>query len=264
MNRASLQVQLLDGYETLENEIRLISEVVKLMPEHVSIIDMWLRCELLLDTYLQKRSLKPSYIERLSVSTLDSFDKEEIQQKRYDSLNSAKKAGFDLIEVIDAQFDESQYDEFVRVYEEIINDMPVEELTTEQRLLTVDKIRDFYDSNRKNGMRFITYLAIHDSGEIAGFTQTTLNEYHPEVSEQGDTGIIRKYRGHGLGLALKYQSLNYLLKKTDVKYWMTGNAASNEHMIRINDILLYKPWITAHEYEIDVARIADLFGAPEG
>lgn len=65
----------------------------------------------------------------------------------------------------------------------------------------------------------------------------------PDVANQSDTGVIFEHRGKKLGLTLKYQMLDYLLTSEgtkNVKLWSTGNAASNKHMLAINDELNYK------------------------
>lgn len=62
-------------------------------------------------------------------------------------------------------------------------------------------------------------------------------------------GVVKKYRGHNIGLTLKYLMLEKLLKDPQVKYWITENAGSNDHMIRINHKLGYKEWLTAYMYE---------------
>ena len=43
--------------------------------------------------------------------------------------------------------------------------------------------------------------------------------------------------------------LNALLE-TDVEYWLTGNADSNDHMLHINELLNHEHWLVGNEYEI--------------
>ena len=56
------------------------------------------------------------------------------------------------------------------------------------------------------------------------------------------TAVIRAYRGHRLGLLLKLAMME-LLATTEprLERLETMNAASNEHMIAVNDALGYVP-----------------------
>ena len=78
-----------------------------------------------------------------------------------------------------------------------------------------------------------------------------ISQFQPEVARQGDTGILKSHRGNGLGLAVKYQMLEKLLSETDAKYWRTGNAGSNEHMLRINRLLRHEPFVSVIEFEVN-------------
>ena len=89
----------------------------------------------------------------------------------------------------------------------------------------------------------MTFVVIHKgTNEPVGVTCTYISKYQPENAIQEDTGIISSHRGKGLGLAIKYQMLDKLLNETNTKFWRTGNAGSNEHMLRINRILKYDPY----------------------
>ncbi|MHA1122834.1 MAG: hypothetical protein ACTSPC_08555, partial [Candidatus Heimdallarchaeota archaeon] len=96
-----------------------------------------------------------------------------------------------------------------------------------------------------------TFVAIHkETKEIAGVTVTYINEHHTKIAHQQDTGVVRAHRGNGLGLALKYQMLEKLLFETKATKWQTGNAGSNEHMLRINNMLNHEPFTSIPVYEI--------------
>jgi len=66
----------------------------------------------------------------------------------------------------------------------------------------------------------------------------------PEASQWGFqqlTAVIRTHRGHRLGLLVKTAMLELLASAEPQIEWIaTGNAASNEHMIAVNEQLGYK------------------------
>jgi RimJ/RimL family protein N-acetyltransferase len=52
---------------------------------------------------------------------------------------------------------------------------------------------------------------------------------------------VREHRGHRLGLFLKIAMLRWLAEQEpQLRYLETWNAASNAHMIRVNEILGYQ------------------------
>ena len=79
------------------------------------------------------------------------------------------------------------------------------------------------------------------TGEMAAISQVIVD---PEASQWGFqqlTAVVRSHRGHRLGLLVKTAMLELLASaEPQVDRIATGNAASNEHMIAVNDQLGYK------------------------
>jgi GNAT superfamily N-acetyltransferase len=140
--------------------------------------------------------------------------------------------------------------------QEIWNDMPLEELTYEDEILDVARYQEMIQRQVLIGNHIMTFVAIHKETNVqAGVTVSYINEHHTEIAHQQDTGVVRAHRGKGLGLTLKYQMLEKLLEETKAVKWQTGNAGSNEHMLRINNILKHVPFVSIPVYEREKSEL---------
>ena len=120
-----------------------------------------------------------------------------------------------------------------------LNDRPRDE-GTEPVLWDAARVRDRW--NGRFGFREYAVAAIHDAtGDMAGIVQVVV---HPETPEWGGiafTAVARQHRGHRLGLLVKVAITEQLLAaEPDLQRIHTQNAASNRHMIAINEMLGYK------------------------
>jgi len=91
-------------------------------------------------------------------------------------------------------------------------------------------------------LRGYAVAAIADAtGEMAAITEIAIDPEHPEWAFQQLTAVTRAHRGHRLGLLVKTAMLEWLASaEPRVERVATGNAASNEHMIAINEALGYE------------------------
>jgi GNAT superfamily N-acetyltransferase len=79
------------------------------------------------------------------------------------------------------------------------------------------------------------------TGEMAAISQVIVDPEAPQWGFQQLTAVVRSHRGHRLGLLVKTAMLELLASaEPQVDRIATGNAASNEHMIAVNDQLGYK------------------------
>ena len=124
-----------------------------------------------------------------------------------------------------------------------------------------DRIRERTGRTLRAGHhRGYTVAALHDaSGEMAAITQIVIAPEHPEWAYQQLTAVTRPHRGHRLGLLVKIAMLEWLASaEPQIERIATGNAAANEHMIAVNEMLGYevvKPG--CRFYEIPVATALD-------
>jgi GNAT superfamily N-acetyltransferase len=133
----------------------------------------------------------------------------------------------------------------------------------ETEVWDADRYREQIDDLReKRGRHVYTLAALHEaSGEMAAVTAVEADPDNPEWGHQQITAVIRKHRGHRLGLLVKTAMLDWLATaEPQLERIVTGNAAVNQHMIAINEQLGYElleP--SAQSYEIAVADLRHRF-----
>lgn len=108
----------------------------------------------------------------------------------------------------------------------------------------------------RSGHRCYTIVAFHDvTGQAAGMTEVEVDPACPEWGFQEITAVARPHRGHRLGLLLKTAMLEWLAAaESGLETIETGNAASNQHMISINEQLgfeVVRPWWQAYDLPVE-------------
>ena len=109
-------------------------------------------------------------------------------------------------------------------------------------------------------MREYSVTAVHDAtGEMAAMTQVAIDPGSPQWGHQALTAVTRAHRGHRLGLLVKAAMLEWLATaEPQIEQIETGNAASNKHMIAVNEALGFEVTPPAfHSYELGVADALD-------
>lgn len=124
---------------------------------------------------------------------------------------------------------------------ESINDAPTDDLEIEDEAFPPERIRAMEVAQTARGQRLSRLLARHrDSGELAGHTLVAVETERPWLGSQLDTSVARSHRGHRLGLLLKVAMLRWLREdEPQLRHLSTWNAASNTHMVGINEALGY-------------------------
>ena len=105
------------------------------------------------------------------------------------------------------------------------------------------RVREQMDDIReRQGRRIYTLAALHDaSGEMAAVTAVEADPDNPQWGHQLITAVVRKHRGHRLGLLVKTAMLDWLAEEEpSIGRIVTGNAAINRWMIAINEALGYE------------------------
>jgi GNAT superfamily N-acetyltransferase len=125
---------------------------------------------------------------------------------------------------------------------EAINDAPVGDLEVEDEVFSPERIRADEAARRAHGHRVYRVAARERAtGAFAGHTVVSVLGSTPGHAWQGDTSVSRAHRGHRLGLLLKLEMLRWLREaEPQVRVIDTGNAATNSHMISINELLGYE------------------------
>ena len=91
-------------------------------------------------------------------------------------------------------------------------------------------------------------VAVSDRGEVVGHTQLLFSADSVNVF-QWDTLVLPSHRGHGLGLALKVTTMREAADLLEGRRRIiTDNAAGNEPMIRVNEVLGFRQIAWVGEY----------------
>jgi GNAT superfamily N-acetyltransferase len=129
----------------------------------------------------------------------------------------------------------------------------------EDEIWDAERIRDRAGTVLRAGhLRGYSVAAIAgDGGEMAAITEIVIDPEHPEWAFQQLTAVTRPHRGHRLGLLVKTAMLEWLAQaEPKLERIATGNAASNEHMIAVNDTLGYEVVEPGYRfYEIPVSEV---------
>jgi GNAT superfamily N-acetyltransferase len=142
---------------------------------------------------------------------------------------------------------------------DVMNTAPRDNLEVEDWKWTPEMVRQIEVSMLERKIERWTLFTRHRaSGELAGYTEVF---YDPSVSEtlsQGDTGVLSKHRGHGLGRWLKATMIEKVLaERPQVKRVRTGNANSNAPMLRINDAMGFRPYKDWTTWQVEVDKVRD-------
>jgi GNAT superfamily N-acetyltransferase len=139
-----------------------------------------------------------------------------------------------------------------------INDAP-HGANEEPEVWDAARVRDREDVLVRAGLaRSHSVAALADAtGEMAAYSAVTLDPESPSWGYQQLTAVLKAHRGHRLGMLAKTAMLELLASaEPQLEFISTGNAATNKHMIAINEQLGYRlaehSW---HFYEIPVADI---------
>jgi GNAT superfamily N-acetyltransferase len=134
-----------------------------------------------------------------------------------------------------------------------INDAPMGQLTFEDEVFDLQRMRDVEVAREGRGDRSYRVLARHrETGEIGGHTNVVISPHRPEVGFQADTAVARAHRGHRLGLLVKIDMMHWLAEaEPQLEVIETWNNADNGFMVRVNEALGYRLSQTYATYELN-------------
>lgn len=135
-----------------------------------------------------------------------------------------------------------------------INDAPLDDLDVDDEIFDADRVRQYEQGQLLSGHRLYRVLARHrDTGAVAGHTVVAVETDRPHLGDQHDTTVVRAHRGHRLGLLLKADMMRWLRDvEPGLRTISTQNAASNAHMIAVNERLGYRLTGRSTEYQRDL------------
>jgi GNAT superfamily N-acetyltransferase len=205
------------------------------------------------EAFCRARGLRPVTRDRLSLLRLADVDWADVE-----TLAAAPHPGYRLV-----RWTDRCPDELVEQFAEAktaMNDAPVDDADIASQVYTAEVIRQNEAGHRTMGFTDWVTVAVHDqTGAVAGLTELVLGP--PPRAFQEDTAVVPAHRGSGLGLWIKADMLCRLrAERPDMTEVITGNAASNEHMLRINTRLGYRPYRAMAEWQADVGELLSRLG----
>ncbi|HKA69158.1 MAG TPA: GNAT family N-acetyltransferase [Actinomycetes bacterium] len=125
---------------------------------------------------------------------------------------------------------------------EAINDAPIDDWEVEDEVFSPARLRAWETAQAARRRRIYRLVARQRStGTLAGHTMVGVFDEFPWIAHQWDTSVVRAHRGHRLGQYLKIGMLLWLqAAEPQLRIVDTWNAASNDRMIAINELLGYK------------------------
>lgn len=135
-----------------------------------------------------------------------------------------------------------------------INDAPLDDLEIDDEVFDAERVRSYERGQMLSGRRLYRVLARHRStGDIAGHTVVAIETDPPGFAHQHDTTVVGAHRGHRLGLLLKADMMRWLrAAEPATRILATQNAASNVHMIAVNERLGYRVMGRSMELQLDL------------
>lgn len=127
-----------------------------------------------------------------------------------------------------------------------MNDAPTDDLDIEDEVFSAERIGAYERAQLARGHRMYRVVARHrETGELAGHTVVAVEAAEGTPREgyahQHDTSVVAAHRGHRLGYLLKVEMLRWLADVEPAVHTIeTWNAASNDHMVGVNEELGYE------------------------
>ena len=123
-----------------------------------------------------------------------------------------------------------------------MNDAPTDDLEMADTVVDAAMVRTEIEARTARGLEYRGVLAVTADGEAAGTTEVFVNRHRPAASWQWSTVVLPAHRGRGIGRWVKAAMWQRLrASEPEVTALQTGNAASNTHMLAINNAMGFQP-----------------------
>jgi GNAT superfamily N-acetyltransferase len=195
------------------------------------------------------RLVQTARMSLLRLADVDWADVEQVAADKHQGYRIAAHVGRCPDELLDS---------YARA-KSAMNDAPFDDADVTDFVYTTDTIRADETAAAGHGEGRVVFAVHEETGEVAAFTEI-LSTGRP-LGSQSDTAVVPAHRGHGLGLWVKAEMLLRLrVERPEMTMVMTGNSATNAHMLRINDRLGYRPWSQLHGWQVETAALATRLG----
>lgn len=203
------------------------------------------------DAFARRAGAKPGIVAATRVLDVAALPSGLVAGLRADA--AAKAAGYSPVSWT-GPVPADRRDGIARLME-AMNDAPWD---YEDERWDADRVRERIDGHlaRTGGRRYTTGAVSDETGELAAFSVLSVDPEYPDWGRQGDTGVLRHHRGHRLGLLVKTAMLEWLATaEPGLRRIETGNAASNNYMIAINERLGFTVHGYAQHHDLPVAAV---------
>jgi GNAT superfamily N-acetyltransferase len=192
-------------------------------------------------------------LERASVGVQRRQDLRALDWPRLDAEYAAaegRAGGYELVRIAGPTPEEMLPD--VATMVAAINDAPTDDLDIEDEVFSPERVRTFEAAQLAAKNRIYRVIARErETGIFGGHTMVGVDAEHPGYASQYDTSVLRAHRGHRLGRLLKIAMLQWLAdEEPQLRMLDTWNAASNAHMIEVNEVLGYQIVATGIEWQL--------------
>lgn len=191
-----------------------------------------------------------------------ALDLQDLDAARLDALKVdalARADGYRLVQWVDTAPDDV-VDELAVLMGRMSTDAPLEDLAWEAEHWDVERVREQERVTAAKGRRRLVTAALHEaSGSLVAYTDVAVSTHQPEAAYQWDTLVLAAHRGHRLGMLVKIANLELLRREApDARTLSTWNAASNTHMVAINEALGFRPVERWCEWQLDLLGASPL------
>ena len=149
-------------------------------------------------------------------------------------------------------------EDYCRVYTEVFNQMPRDELQVGDTIFTPERWKDDEKRAKDSGATHLTAFLREDNGDISGLTDVF---YFPSMApqlHQAMTGVQEEYRGQGKGKLLKAAMLLKIRNQyPDIETIITYNATSNKPMRVINERLGFKLIRETYGFQVELSKVKE-------
>jgi len=189
------------------------------------------------EAFARVAGAKPGQVEVQRVLDIGKLEKGRLARLRGPAERAA--AGYSLLSWVGPVPEE--FIEPVAMVYNGMNDAPRDAETAPQEW-DARRVRERINNLRPHyAMHDYTVAARHDdTGELAALTEMAVDPANPGWGHQVFTVVVRKHRGHRLGLLVKLAMMELLATtEPQLERIATWNAQANEHMIAINEAMGY-------------------------
>jgi GNAT superfamily N-acetyltransferase len=157
--------------------------------------------------------------------------------------------GYQLIQWVGMPADDI-IDDVAYLESRLYSDAPMGDLALEPEKVDAERIRQTELSLIERG-RVCHHSGVLHDGRLVGWTVISGATATPEHAWQQITLVDPDHRGHRLGMLVKLANLAYIrARQPQLTAIDTYNAAANEHMLRINLAMGFRPVDTVIEWQL--------------